>query len=78
MVGIFRTGVPQLDETQGYVLLTRAQTLEARPNVVNQIHVRLDDNARAIDWPAGWKPTTASAPNPGRRRMAACSTCSAS
>ena len=48
VVGIFRTGVPQLDETQGYVLLSRAQTLEARPNVVNQIHVRLDDNARAI------------------------------
>lgn len=48
VVGIFRTGVPQLDETQGYVTLRRAQTLEGKPNVVNQIHVRLDDNARAI------------------------------
>ncbi|MCC7275238.1 MAG: metal-dependent hydrolase, partial [Alphaproteobacteria bacterium] len=48
VVGIFHTGVPQLDESQGYVLLKRAQTLEGRPNVVNQIHVRLDDNARAI------------------------------
>ena len=48
LVGVFRTGVPQLDETQGYVLLKRAQTLEGRPNVVNQIHIRLDDNARAV------------------------------
>lgn len=49
VIGIFRTGVPQLDETQGFVLLRRAQTLEAKPNVVNQLHVRLDDHDRSID-----------------------------
>ncbi|MBS0400268.1 MAG: ABC transporter permease [Proteobacteria bacterium] len=49
IVGIFRTGNAAYDETQGYVLLKRAQTLLDRPNRVNRFIIRLDDPNRARD-----------------------------
>ncbi|MGG5811287.1 ABC transporter permease [Falsiroseomonas sp. CW058] len=47
VVGLFRTGVQALDQQYGYVLLKVAQVLQDRPNVVNQILVRLADVTRA-------------------------------
>ncbi len=47
IVGIFRTGNAAYDETQGYVLLKRAQTLLDRPNRVNRFIIQLDDPYRA-------------------------------
>lgn len=47
VVGLFRTGVQTLDQQQGYVLLKVAQVLQDRPNVVNQIVLRLADVTRA-------------------------------
>lgn len=43
VVGIFATGVTALDNFESYTLLKKAQVLQARPNVINQIRVRLDD-----------------------------------
>ncbi|HQX46150.1 MAG TPA: ABC transporter permease [Steroidobacteraceae bacterium] len=49
IVGIFRTGNAGVDETQGYVLLKRAQTLLDRPNRVNRFIIQLDNPYRARD-----------------------------
>ncbi len=43
VVGIFSTGVTALDFSESYMLLKKAQVLQARPNVINQIRIRLDD-----------------------------------
>lgn len=43
VVGIFHTGVAAADDSEVYTLLKRAQVLQGRPNVVNQIRLRLDD-----------------------------------
>jgi lipoprotein-releasing system permease protein len=45
IVGLFDTGAQARDEREVYVLLKNAQVLAGRPNVVNVIHVRLDDPA---------------------------------
>ncbi len=45
VVGIFRSGITSLDNFQGYTLLKKAQVLQDRSNVVNQIRIRLDDIA---------------------------------
>ena len=47
IVGIFHTGLVSLDQTVGYTLLKVNQTLQDRPNVVNQILLRLADVTRA-------------------------------
>ncbi len=43
IVGIFRTGLTTLDNQAGYTLLKVNQILQDRPNVVNQILLRLND-----------------------------------
>ncbi|WP_369413495.1 ABC transporter permease [Caldovatus aquaticus] len=47
VVGLFRTGIQTLDQQQGYALLKVNQVLQDRPNVVNQIQIRLRDVTRA-------------------------------
>ena len=53
VVGLFRTGVVSLDEGQAYILLKKAQILQSRANVINQIRIRLDrvDEAREVARP---------------------------
>ncbi len=46
-VGLFRTGIQNVDQSYGYALLKVAQVLQDRPNVVNQILVRLADVTQA-------------------------------
>ncbi|QQP90916.1 ABC transporter permease [Skermanella sp. TT6] len=50
LVGLFRTGIVNLDEGQAYILLKKAQILQSRANVINQIRIRLDrvDDAREV------------------------------
>jgi lipoprotein-releasing system permease protein len=43
IVGLFHTGARGRDEGEAYVALKNAQILAGRPNVVNVIHLRLDD-----------------------------------
>jgi lipoprotein-releasing system permease protein len=47
VVALFRTGVQAMDQGQGYALLKVQQVLQDRPNVVNQILIRLADVTRA-------------------------------
>ncbi len=47
VVGIFRTGIQSLDQSQAFALLKVVQVLQNRPNVVNQIILRLADVTRA-------------------------------
>jgi lipoprotein-releasing system permease protein len=47
IVGLFQTGLTTLDNSVAYILLKKAQVLQGRPNVVNQIRIRLDDVTRA-------------------------------
>jgi len=47
IVGVFHTGLVTLDQSAGYVLLKVNQVLQDRPNVVNQIQMRLTDVTRA-------------------------------
>ena len=47
VVGLFRTGIQQVDQSQGFALLKVSQVLQDRPNVVNQILIRLADVTRA-------------------------------
>ena len=50
VVGIFETGVTPVDYSRGYMLLSDAQTLLDRKNVINDIVIRTDDynNAGAL------------------------------
>jgi len=50
VIGRFRTGVVAVDQGQAYTLLKKAQILHNRPNVINQIRMRVADHteARAI------------------------------
>ncbi|MCZ0737303.1 ABC transporter permease [Phreatobacter sp. AB_2022a] len=43
IVGLFHTGTTARDEGEAYVLLKNAQILSRRPNVINQVHIKLDD-----------------------------------
>ncbi|MDO9371385.1 MAG: ABC transporter permease [Gammaproteobacteria bacterium] len=43
VVGIFRTGITPIDNFESYALLKKAQILQDRPNVINQIRIRLND-----------------------------------
>jgi lipoprotein-releasing system permease protein len=47
VVGLFRTGIQQVDQANGFALLKVSQVLQDRPNVVNQILLRLSDVTRA-------------------------------
>jgi lipoprotein-releasing system permease protein len=47
VVGLFETGIVQLDDAQGYVQLKKNQVLQRRTDVINQIRIRLDDIDRA-------------------------------
>jgi lipoprotein-releasing system permease protein len=49
VVGIFRTGMANYDETQTFVLLKRAQVMLNRPNRVNRFIIKLDDAYAARD-----------------------------
>jgi lipoprotein-releasing system permease protein len=49
VVGVFRTGNANYDETQTYVLLKRAQVMLDRPNRVNRFIIQLDDAYAARD-----------------------------
>jgi lipoprotein-releasing system permease protein len=61
VVGIFRTGQSNFDDTQVFVLLKRAQVLLDRPNRVNRFVIQLDDAmaarevARHIEDTIGYK-----------------------
>ena len=48
IVGIFHTGIDAEDQSWAITGLARQQAMQARPRVVNQIHVRLDDVSRSI------------------------------
>jgi lipoprotein-releasing system permease protein len=43
VVGIFQTGITAIDNFDSYALLKKAQILQNRPNVINQIRIRLED-----------------------------------
>lgn len=43
IVGVFHTGVVAVDQTEAVALLKKAQILLARPNVINQIRMKLAD-----------------------------------
>ncbi len=47
IVGLFRTGIQAVDQGQGFALLKVNQVLQDRPNVVNQILLRLADVTQA-------------------------------
>jgi lipoprotein-releasing system permease protein len=49
VVGIFRTGIVSLDNFETYLLLRRVQALLGRPNVINQLRLKLDDATKAGD-----------------------------
>ena len=50
VVGIFRTGITTIDNFDSYTLLKKAQILANRPNIINQIRIRLGEvgSARAM------------------------------
>ncbi len=48
IVGLFHTGIDAEDQSWAITGLARQQAMQARPRVVNQIHVRLDDISRSI------------------------------
>ena len=50
VVGIYHTGVIAIDQTIAYALLKKSQILQDRPNVINQIRMRLAkvDEARPV------------------------------
>ncbi len=47
VVGLVRSGVVALDNSESYALLKKVQVLQNRPNVVNQIRIRLADSTAA-------------------------------
>lgn len=47
IVGLFRTGIQTVDQASGFTLLKVNQVLQNRPNVINQILLRLEDVRQA-------------------------------
>lgn len=43
VVGLFRSGVRAVDETQSYVLIKTAQVLADQTGLINEIRIRLND-----------------------------------
>jgi len=52
VVGIFRTGVTPVDYSRGYMLLSSAQTLLDKKNIINEIVLRTDDYTKAREYAA--------------------------
>jgi len=50
IVGIFRTGVTPVDYSRGYMLLSSAQTLLDKKNIVNEIVLRTTDYTKAREY----------------------------
>ena len=50
VVGIFRTGVTPVDYSRGYMLLSSAQTLLDKKNIINQIIIRTRDYTQAREY----------------------------
>ncbi len=48
IVGIFRTGLEQQDTGLIYLSLSKQQSMQGRPRVINEIRIRLDDIAGSI------------------------------
>jgi lipoprotein-releasing system permease protein len=48
IIGIFHTGIDAEDQYWGILPLARQQSMQARPRVVNEIHIRLAEIARSI------------------------------
>jgi lipoprotein-releasing system permease protein len=48
VIGIFKTGLEQLDERQVYVNLTKQQSMQARARIINEIRIKLDDITQSI------------------------------
>jgi lipoprotein-releasing system permease protein len=48
IVGLFRTGLEQQDNGIVYVSLSKQQSMQARPRVINEIRIRLDDITQSI------------------------------
>jgi lipoprotein-releasing system permease protein len=49
VVGLFHSGIRQIDETTAYVLVKTGQVLSQQTGLVNEIHVRLADPMQARD-----------------------------
>jgi lipoprotein-releasing system permease protein len=47
VVGLFRTGIQTVDQGHAFLLLTVQQVLQDRPNVLNQLLLRLEDVTQA-------------------------------
>jgi lipoprotein-releasing system permease protein len=47
VVGVFRSGITSVDNTVAYTLLKKAQVVQDRPNVINQLRLRLVDVEQA-------------------------------
>jgi lipoprotein-releasing system permease protein len=47
VVGLYRSGVSAVDEGTAYALLKRVQVLLDRPNVINELRIRVDDATTA-------------------------------
>ncbi len=41
VVGLYATGITEMDNAQGYALLKKVQVLEDRPNVINRVRLKL-------------------------------------
>jgi lipoprotein-releasing system permease protein len=52
VIGIFRTGVTPVDYSRGYMLLSSAQTLLDKKNIVNEVVIRTNDYTRARQYAA--------------------------
>jgi lipoprotein-releasing system permease protein len=48
VVGLFRTGLEQIDDNVVYVGLAKQQSMQARPRTVNEIRLHLADASRSI------------------------------
>jgi lipoprotein-releasing system permease protein len=48
VVGIFKTGLENNDTRQVYVNLTKQQSMQAQPRIINEIRIKLDDIAQSI------------------------------
>lgn len=52
VVGIFNTGITLADKYDSYALIKKAQVLQNKPNVINQVRIKLDDVKRSIPFAA--------------------------
>ena len=43
VVGLFNSGVPEVDSNTSYAMLKKVQILQNRDDVINQVNIRMDD-----------------------------------